>query len=120
MYSGLIIKESLNNLLILEDKAIKVLRIERWEPAERAADFQPFSWNAIYIEGAEESMNQVANKISKSILDRWYANLSDDSTEFVIFHNRIFKHKKGDREDAREAIEYGKSIGIPEHQLDWI
>lgn len=120
MYTGLIIKESLTNLRILEDKDIKVSRIERWEPAERAAKFQPAIWNAIYIEGPQENIDQVAKKISKNILNRWYANLSDDLTEFVIFHNRIFKHKKGDREDAREAIDYGKSIGIPEQQLDWV
>jgi hypothetical protein len=120
MYTGLIVKESLKNFRILEDKDIKVSRIEKWELGERAADFQPNIWTAIFIEGAEEKIEQVANKISKVILTEWYANISDDSTEFVVFHNKIFKHKKGNKEDAKEAIEYGKSIGIPAHQLDWV
>ena len=120
MYTGLIVKESLKNFRILEDKDIKISRIEKWEVGERAADFQPANWTAIFIEGAEEIIEQVAEKISKAILNRWYANLSDDMTEFVIFHNKIFKHKKGNKKGAKEAIEYGKSIGIPEHQLDWV
>ena len=120
MYTGLIVKESLKNFRILEDKDIKISRIEKWELGERAADFQPANWTAIFVEGAEENIDQVAKKISKAILNRWYANLSDELTEFVIFQNRIFKHKRGYKEDAKEAIEYGKSIGIPEHQLDWV
>ena len=120
MYAGLILKESLKSVDILEDKDIKVSRIENWELGDKAADFQPNTWTAIFIEGIEENIEQVAKKISKVILPKWYANLSDNSTEFVIFHNKIFKHKKSNKEDAKEAIEYGKSIGIPEHQLDWM
>jgi len=120
MYSGLIVKESLKDIRILEGNDIKVLRIEKWEVGERTADFQPATWTAIFIEGSEEDLDRVAMKISKVILNRWYANLSDELTEFVIFQNRIFKHKRGDKEDAKEAIEYGKSIGIPENQLDWV
>ena len=120
MYTGLILKESLKDIDLLEDRDIKVSKIENWKLGNRAADFQPNTWTAIFIEGLEANMEQVAAKISKAILPRWYANLSDVNTEFVIFHNKIFKHKKGDREDAKEAIEYGRSVGIPEHQLDWI
>ena len=120
MYTGLIVKESLKDFRILEDNDIKISRIEEWQLGERAADFQPSIWTAIFIEGAEKNIEQVAKKISKAILTGWYANLSDEMTEFVIFHNKIFKHKKGDKEDAKEAIKYGKSIDIPEHQLDWV
>ena len=120
MYSGLILKESLKDSGLLEDKDIKVARIEHWKIGERTADFQPDTWTALFIEGKDENIERVAEKISKAILPRWYANLSNESTEFVVFHNKIFKHKRGDREDAKVAIEYGKAIGIPEHQLDWI
>ena len=120
MFTGLIVKESLKNFRILEDKDIKISRIEKWEVGERAANFQPNRWTAIFIEGTEKNIEQVAKKISLVILTGWYANLSDEMTEFVIFHHKIFKHKKGDKEDAKEAIEYGKSIDIPEHQLDWV
>ena len=120
MYTGLILKESLKYVDILENKDIKISRIEYWEPGDKAADFQPDTWTAIFVEGIEENIEHVAKKISKAILPRWYANLSNDSTEYVIFYNKIFKHEKGNKEDAKEAIQYGKSIGIPDHQLDWM
>lgn len=107
MYAGLILKESLKYVDILEDKDIKVSRIENWKLGDRAAEFKPNTWTAIFIEGKEKNIEQVAKKISKAILPRWYANLSDANTEFVIFQNKIFKHKKGDNEDAKEAIAYG-------------
>jgi len=120
MYRGLLLKESLESVDLLKDEDIKISRIENWDVGDRAADFQPDTWTAVFIEGKVENIERVARKISKTILPKWYANLSDEYTEFVIFRNKIFKHKKGDKADAREAIEYGKSVGIPEYQLDWM
>jgi len=120
VYTGLILKESLKSDDILKDKEIKVSKIESWELGDKAADFQPDTWTAVFIEGAEKDIEQVARKISKAILPKWYANLSNETTEFVIFHNKIFKHQKGNKEEAEEAREYGRSVGIPERQLDWL
>ena len=120
MFIGLIIRESLENDMILNDRNVKIIRIEKWNIGERAAKFQPKIWNAMFIEGKEEKIETIVEKISKSILPKWYANVSNDTTEYVIFHEKIFKHKKGDKNDAKEAISYGKSVGIPANQLDWI
>lgn len=119
MYSGLIIKESMKNSDIFKDNDLKISKTESWKLRERAADFQPKTWTAIFIEGNEEKIDTIAKKISNSILPRWYANVSNNTTEYVIFNEKIFKHKKGNKEEAKEAISYGKSVGIPEHQLDW-
>ncbi|MCH7828041.1 MAG: hypothetical protein IIB83_06705 [Bacteroidetes bacterium] len=56
MYAGLILKESLKYVDILEDKDIKVSRIENWKLGDRAADFQPNTWTAIFIEGKEKNI----------------------------------------------------------------
>ncbi len=120
MITGLIIKESLETSDVFEDNDIKILKTESWKLGERAADFQPKIWTAIFIEGKEEKIEAIVDKISKSISPKWYANVSNDTMEYVIFHEKIFKHKKGDKNDAKEAISYGKSVGIPANQLDWI
>lgn len=120
MFTGLIIKESLLADTILTELGLMIVRTEEWHIGERAAVFQPSTWNAIFVEGAEEKINKIAHNLSQAILPKWYANLSDDATEYVIFHEKIFKHIKGDKTDAVEAISYGRSIGIPEHQLDWV
>ncbi len=120
MFTGLIIKESLRNDAVLADMGVQIVRVEKWDVGERAAEFQPDTWNAIFVEGSEEKIDEITSKLSQAVLPKWYANLSDATTEYVIFHGKIFKHLKGDKTDAAEAIEYGKSVGIPDHQLDWI
>lgn len=105
---------------MLEEIGLRIVKTKRWIIGERATEFQPKIWHAIFVEGAEERIDSVANKISRTLLPKWYANFSDTTTEYVVFPGKVFKHKKGDKEDATEAIEYGRSLGLPEHQLDWV
>jgi len=38
---------------------------------------------------------------------------------FVVFSGRIFHYPRGDRLRRSEAEDYGRSVGVPEAQLDW-
>ncbi|MCK4577321.1 MAG: hypothetical protein KAU50_00935 [Candidatus Marinimicrobia bacterium] len=120
MFTGLIIKESLKPDAMLGEMGLKIVRTEKWNVGERAADFQPGIWHALFVEGDEGKINSIAYKLSLHISPQWYANMSNAGTEYVIFHGKVFKHRKGDRTDAAAAVKYGRSVGIPEHQLDWI
>ena len=119
MYTGLILKESLENTDILKDDRVTITKEETWNVEKRAVDWQPKVWTAIYVEGVDKNIKDVATIVSDSILDKWYANLSDSVTDFVIFHKKIFSFAKGDDDKKQEAIKYGQLIGVPEHQLDW-
>lgn len=46
--------------------------------------------------------------------------ISNTATEFVVFPGKVFEPRKGVEEDAVEAIEYGRALGLPEHQVDWV
>ena len=119
MYNGLILKESLGSVDVFVDDRIIITKEEIWKVGRRAVDWQPKVWTAIYVEGEEEDIEDIAVIISNSILDKWYANLSNSTTEYVIFHKKIFSYTKGDDDTKQKAKNYGKSIGVPEHQLDW-
>ena len=119
MYTGLILKESLESTDVLIDDRITITKEEIWNIGRSAVDWQPKVWTAIYVEGADEDIEDIAVIVSNSILDKWYANLSDSTTEYVIFHKKIFSYTRGDGDTKQEARNYGKSIGVPEHQLDW-
>jgi len=118
MFTGLILAESLKDEAVLS--LMRVVRREVWDVGPRAADFQPTIWNAIFVEGDAAKIAEAAEALSSALIPRWYANLSTDKTEYVVFPGRIFTHAKGDRSAASEAMEYGRSLGIPEHQLDWV
>jgi hypothetical protein len=32
---------------------------------------------------------------------------------------KVFRYRRGDEAGRAEAIAYGRSVGTPEHQLDW-
>ncbi|NQT62815.1 MAG: hypothetical protein HQ556_07660 [Candidatus Marinimicrobia bacterium] len=119
MYLGLIIKESLESIDFLQDNRIVVLKEDIWEVGSRAVDWQPKEWTAIYVEGADKDLGDLATAISCSILEKWYANLSNPTIEYVIFRKKIFAYEKGDGETKQKAKMYAKDIGVPEHQLDW-
>lgn len=118
MFTGLILAESLKDEQVLS--LMHVVRREVWDVGPRAADFQPTTWNAIFVEGEAGRIEEVAEALSRALIPRWYANLSTADMEYVVFPGRIFTHLKGDRSSAAEAMEYGRSLGIPEHQLDWV
>jgi hypothetical protein len=51
----------------------------------------------------------------------WYIHVwqpGQDSVK-VVFKNRIFEIQHSDKTTWKEALEYGKSIGIPEEELDF-
>jgi hypothetical protein len=38
---------------------------------------------------------------------------------YVIFPDKVFKYRKGDKVQRSAAREYGRSLHIPDSQLDW-
>ena len=117
-FTGLLLVEGLEDEGFLS--RIAVTKRETWDVGDRAADFQPRTWNAVFFEGDAGRIGATAQALSRVTRYRWYANLSDELTEYVVFRDRVFTHRKGDRTGAKEAVEHGRSQGIPEHQLDWV
>jgi hypothetical protein len=37
----------------------------------------------------------------------------------VVYADRIFRYRRGDRHGRDEAVAYGRTVGVPDHQLDW-
>lgn len=105
MYNGTIIENSLANKEILNKVRIK-------------KHYQSGDWilNDVYLD------KSFIQELSQNLNDGpWYIHVwkpgSDDVR--VIFKNKIFDIKYSDKSSWSEAIEYGKSIGIPEEQLDF-
>lgn len=117
MFTGLLLKESLKDESVLD--LVYITKIETWD-VEHAAFFQPEVWTAIYFEGDESKVDDIAEKLSMSLKPRgWYINISTKEYAYVIFPKKIFKYREGDKEKEKEAIEYGKTLDIPNSQLDW-
>lgn len=105
MLKGAIIENSLKDTSILGE--LQVMRT--WRDG---------GWILHDVLVAEDKAEKLAQYLDNG---PWYIHLwqpgADEVT--VIFKNRVFRLKYSDKSTWREAVEYGKSIGIPGEQLDF-
>jgi hypothetical protein len=114
---GLLLKESLSDMQILD--LVHVIRTESWQVSNAAAN-QPKVWTAIYFETEDSQDDAVATALSQALkLQGWYINASTGSYVYVIYPDKVFKYLKGDTIQREAAKIHGRSIGVPEDQLDW-
>lgn len=105
MYKGTIIENSLSDKSILDK-----IKIEK--------TYQSDDWilHDVFVEE-----NQIF-ELSKYLADGpWYIHLWEPGKDDVkvIFKNKVFTIKFSDKSTWVDAVSYGKSIGIPEEQLDF-
>lgn len=106
MFKGTIIENSLNDSSILQS-----LKIEK--------TWQDGSWTLHNVLVDEET----ALKIGSHLADGpWYIHFwkTGDDNVLVVFKDKNFWIKYSDNSTWSEAVAYGKSIGIPEEQLDFL
>ena len=49
----------------------------------------------------------------------WYADLRVGDERVIVFAGRVYRYARGDAAVSAEARAHGRSMGVPEHQLDW-
>ncbi len=110
LYKGTIVQESLIDDRILNEFRFLGFRVTNKEkPEER--------WHLFTVEATET----VIVKLSKYIKpEKWYAHFWNGDNIIAIFSNKVFRFKFSDKSSWKEAVEYGKSIGIPGGQLDFL
>jgi hypothetical protein len=48
-----------------------------------------------------------------------YSHFNVNRETFVVYAGRVFRYPSGDKAGRAEAEDYGRSVGVPEPQLDW-
>jgi hypothetical protein len=118
MIQGLLIQQSLENLDFT--LKLKITKEEKWN-IDDAGEGQDKIWNVAWFEADESEADEIANDISESLKDgKWFVDFRDSENVFVIFKNKIFKYKKGDKIARAEVENYATEIvGVPKTQLNW-
>jgi hypothetical protein len=116
-FTGLLLQECLSDRSVLD--RLNVTRVEKWELGEAGLPGPPV-WTATYFEGDDSDADETAEAISAAMLKSyWYANIHCPEDEIVIFAGRVFRYTRGDATARRAPEDYARSIGVPEHQIDW-
>jgi len=76
------------------------------------------SWKLHEVIVSKEQAIGLANYLADG---PWYFHFWEQGSDdvLVVFKNKIFEIKFSDKKTWKDALEYGKSIGIPSEQLDF-
>jgi hypothetical protein len=119
MFRGALIAESVRTGARLEGVQFTIRMLYRVAPPHVSPD-QPATWTVIEFEVAEEQAEEFAKALTE-VLDSpgWYCDFGSSSERYVVFPGRIFRYAPGDGQARAEAQAHGRSVGVPEAQLDW-
>ncbi len=117
---GALIAESLRVGAKLEDLALTVTTISRADLGDASAG-QPRTWTFLEFTApdAEAERLMAAPEGALERVGGWYCDFRNDAETFVVFADRSFRYPRGDRDGRSTAAAYGRSVGVPEAQLDW-
>ena len=120
MAFGALIGESMRVGASLRPRDWRLTRIVRSESGDESAG-QPRLWTFIEFETSDEHAVDVADSLAGALETKggWYCDFHTATESFVVFANRIFRYPRGDESGRADATTYARSVGVPEHQLDW-
>ena len=118
-FTGIIIKESLENSKVL--KKVKIIKRRVEKVTEKHKTPWVRQWTMYTVKIPEEQADDIAKELRKALDSKhsWYADFKNDEFHYVIFRNKIFKIDRSKKEQYDEVIRYGISLKIPEYQLDF-
>jgi hypothetical protein len=73
----------------------------------------------MYFAGDLSQADDTAEKLSQVLHSGWYCNIATQKHSYVVFPGNVFKYPRGEGRGRAKAQEYGRSLGLPEDQLDW-
>jgi len=106
-YTGVIIEESLGNKEII--KQLKVLNLKVTDdenPNDR--------WHIYTVQVTREQIVEIQQSMAEG---RWYTHFIEGDEIILVYKDKMFEYKMADKVEHAKAVEYGRSIGIPEEQL---
>ena len=116
---GTILAESIQPGSSFEGHGMRIISWSRYEVIG-TAEYQPPVWTAIEFNAPLGSSDALAADLSDALLlPGWYANWNSDAEATVVFPGKIFRYPRGDQAGREEARAHGRSVGVPEPQLDW-
>lgn len=121
MLHGRILAESLRIGCDLQVRGLRMARVDRLDVSGGAAPYQPDVWTLLDVEGPDDVADELASTLAAALIEGqgWYADFRVGTEHVVVFPGRVFRYPVGGQAGRDEAVEYGRSAGVPAHQLDW-
>ena len=108
-YKGIIIRESLEKKDILNN--LKVILVEE----EKSMGNSNEKWHIYTVKVTREEIKKLQTHLKQG----WYMHFWDGKDVVVVYKNKIFGFNFDEKATWEDALEYGRSLGIPDEQLDF-
>lgn len=121
MITGYVIAESLCPGAEFALPGLRLRKIVRTETADSATGAQSFAWTFIEYEYEYDDPVILADALAAALSPDggWYTDFTVGDERVVVYADKVFRYRRDDAAGRAEAIEYGRTVGVPEHQLDW-
>jgi hypothetical protein len=119
--TGYIIGESMRAGAVFEPPGLRIRKVSRLDVSSSATGGQPDLWTLIEYETDTEDVTGLADALAGALRadGGWYADFVAGDERVVAFGGKVFRFPRGDEAGRAEAVAYGRSVGVPDHQLDW-
>ena len=121
MVKGTLLAESLKIGAELSVAGLRLTLVSRRDVSASVSAVQPPVWTFLEFEADDAVAGPLAESLAQSLLAEggWYADFRADDDHVVVFAGKVFCYQRGDQDGRAGAIDYGRAMGVPEHQLDW-
>jgi hypothetical protein len=118
-FTGTLLGESIRPDAAI-DIPLTVTNVHRTAAGDPAAG-QPELWTFIEFAVDGDRADELAGNLSRVLIEEggWYCDFRSSEEVIVVFYDRVFRYPRGDRAARAKAEEHGRSMGIPESNLDW-
>jgi hypothetical protein len=112
-WKGVIVAEGLLEPSLINGFEVFRARISKTELD--VGDGKTSRWHIYHVYATETQICEMSTQIRPG----WYAHFWKGDSLQVIFRDRKFRVQIHDKSTWKPPIEYGRSIGIPEKELDF-
>lgn len=121
MVKGTLLAESLKIGAELDVAGLRLTRVSRRDVSAFVSPAQPPVWTFLEFEADDDAAGPLADSLAGALLadGGWYADFGIGTEHVVVFAGKIFRYQRGDHAGRGAAMDYGRAMGVPEHQLDW-
>ena len=120
MACGALIGEGLLVGAAVTPVGMTVTKVSRIEAGDERGG-QPRLWTFIEFDLPDDNAPEWAQQLVDALDSEhgWYCDFNTATEKFVVFSGRIFRYPRGNLRRRAEAADHARSVGVPEHQLDW-
>ncbi len=115
LYEGVLIKESIENDLVLDYLSIN--NVEIWKTKGI-----PKYWTVIYFTSKNRDFPNLISKVMISDETKggnWFVDFKSVNIKYIVFRDKVLKYTIGNNIEKQNVCEECRMMGIPYEQMQW-